>query len=475
MFYRLKDNYILRGWENLPYAVADTRTGESEFLTPQQMQALELCDGEIDVSDIFISETLKELIAEAAEKGTIEQCRKGEALKDFQKYRKYQNRYIRSAHWSITGKCNYKCRHCYMSAPDVNAYEAPHEDIMKIIDMLAECGVMKVSLTGGEALIRKDFFDIVDALLERGIIITRIYSNGALVTENVLRELEKRKIRPGFNISFDGVDGWHDWLRGVEGAQKLTDRAFALCRDMGFSANATVSLHQGNKHTLRDTVNHLASLGVKQIKTAYIAELGEWKTHSDNDNSFGFKDIFQTYLDYIPYFYEDGMPMDILSLAPFFTAGRKYPDKYQIFGYNEEYDPKETFLCTTYRTSIRISPEGRVLTCGMIIGMNIEKVFPAMPETHLRDCINFPEYLRLCNMTAEDFLKAKEECRTCKFTKHCYGGCRGYALIEDENNLMGINKSACEMFKGGWIKKIVETVKKCRPPAECPVKDLSLL
>ncbi|MBQ3394884.1 MAG: radical SAM protein, partial [Synergistaceae bacterium] len=88
-----------------------------------------------------------------------------------------------------------------------NAYEAPHEDIMKIIDMLAECGVMQISLTGGEALIRKDFFEIVDALIERGIIITRIYSNGALVTENVLRELEKRKIRPGFNISFDGVDG----------------------------------------------------------------------------------------------------------------------------------------------------------------------------------------------------------------------------------------------------------------------------
>lgn len=72
---------------------------------------------------------------------------------------------------------------------------------------------MQVSLTGGEALTRRDFFEIVDALLEHGIVITLIYSNGALVNENVLKEFENRKIWPGFNISFDGVEGWHDWLR----------------------------------------------------------------------------------------------------------------------------------------------------------------------------------------------------------------------------------------------------------------------
>ena len=475
MYYRLKDNYILRGWEKLPYAVVDTRTGRADFITGQQMQALELCDGEIDVSNIFIPETLKELIAEAAEKGIIEQCKKGEGFKDIQKYRKYQNRYISSAHWSITGKCNYKCRHCYMSAPDVNAYEAPHEDIMKIIDMLAECGVMSVSLTGGEALIRKDFFEIVDALLERGIIIAQIYSNGALVTENVLRELENRKIRPGFVVSFDGVDGWHDWLRGVKGAQKLTDRAFELCRDMGFSASASMAIHQGNKHTLRATINHLASLGVKGIKTGYISDLGEWKTHGNNNNSFGFKEIFQTYLDYLPYYYgEDNMPMDIF-FTSFFIANKSNPDKYEIIGYNEEYDPEKTLLCPSSRSSANISPEGRVLMCGMMYGMKIEKLFPAMPETHFRDCINFPEHMRLCDMRASDLLKANDECRTCEFTKHCYGGCRGSALIEDENNLMGTLKSLCEMYKGGWIKKIAETVKKCRPGAECPVKDMSLL
>lgn len=474
MYYRLKDEYILRGWDKLPYAVVEKKTGNASFITSKEMQALELCDGEIDVSDVFIPDSLKELIDEAVQKGTVEPCQKGNVLKEIQKYRKYPCRYIRSAHWSITGKCNYKCRHCYMSAPNVNAYEAPHEDIMKIIDMLSECGVMQVSLTGGEALTRKDFFEIVDALIERGIIITQIYSNGALITEKVLNELENRNLHPSFVMSFDGVDGWHDWLRGVPGAQKLTDRAFELCRDMGFSTAASMSIHHGNKDTLRATINHLASLGVRSIKTGYVAELGEWKTHGNNDTSFGFKDIFQVYLDYIPHWYEDGMPMDIF-FTSFFAANRQNPDKYMIISYNEEYDPEETLLCPLSRSSANISPEGRVLMCGMMYGMKIEKFFPAMPETHFRDCVNFPEHMRLCDMRASDLMHANEECRTCRFNRHCKGGCRGSALIEDENNLMGTLRSACEMYKGGWIKKIVDTVQKARPSSECPVKDLSVL
>ena len=241
---------------------------------------------------------------------------------------------------------------------------------------------------------------------------------------------------------------------------------------MGFKAGANMSIHAGNKHTLRATINHLASLGVHSIKTAYNTDLGEWK--SNTGKSLSFKDICQTYLDYIPKYYEDGMPMDIF-FTLFFVADRDDPDHYEIIGYTEEYDPEKNLLCPLSRSSANISPEGRVLMCGMMYGMKIEKLFPAMPETHFRDCINFPEHLRLCDMRASDLMHANEECGTCQFNRHCNGGCRGAALIDDEDNVMGTLKSSCEMYKGGWIKKIVEAVRKARPTAECPVKDLSLL
>lgn len=107
--------------------------------------------------------------------------------------------------------------------------------MISIIPQLAECGIMNVNLTGGEPLVRDDFLEIVDGLLEC------------------------RNIHPEFNMSYDGV-GWYDWMRGIPGTEKAVDRAFALCRDMGFPTGAAMCLHRLNMHTIRESVNHLASL-----------------------------------------------------------------------------------------------------------------------------------------------------------------------------------------------------------------------
>ena len=472
MFYRLKDKYLLRGWDKLPYAIVDSTTGDARFLTPEQMQAMELCAGTVDISMPFIPSDIKHEIANAFNDGLIEECHEGEGLKANQEYKKYPSRYIRSVQWSVTGKCNYRCKHCYMSAPDVHAKELSHEDAMKIIDQLAECGVMSIHITGGEPLIRDDFPEILDALTERGIIIKQICSNGALVNKKFLTELEKRNLHPSFTMSYDGTDGWHDWLRGVNGAEVLVNRAFELCRDMGFRTSANMTLHSGNLYTLRDTVKHIAKLGAGQIKTAFASDMGEWKTKG---KKVSLKDVFQTYLDYLPYYYgEDGMPIKIF-FTSFFIADPSKPDEYEIIGYHDEYDPDETLLCGNARSNSYISPDGRPLMCGLMAGIKAQEDYPTMLEKKFSDCISTPEYMKLIDMRASDFLKINTKCRTCEFTKHCYGGCRGVALMENENDLMGTSETVCEMYKGGWIKKIVETVKKARPTAICPVKDESLL
>ena len=261
MYYRLKDNYILRGWDRLPYAIADTKTGRVIFLNGEDFSAIDFCNGKIDLSLPLISEDTRRIIKNAEKIGIVEECSAGHGLNPNQEYKLYPARYISKAHWSITGKCNFKCRHCFLSAPDAVHGELSHDEIMNIINQLDECGVMSVSLTGGEPLIRSDFLEIVDALIERGIRITHIYSNGALVNERLLDELSSRNIYPEFNMSYDGL-GWHDWLRGIDGAEKMIDRAFSLCRERGFPTGAEMCIHQFNRHTLRESIKHMASLGL---------------------------------------------------------------------------------------------------------------------------------------------------------------------------------------------------------------------
>ena len=257
--YRLRDNYVLRGWDKLPYAAADTSTGNTEFLTAKQFQAVELCDGSVDVSMPYIPDEFRQIISDAEKRGIVEKCEAGQGLRESQQYRKYPSRYIRSVEWSITGKCNYKCRHCYMSAPEPDAYELPHESVMDIVNQLAECGVMSVELTGGEPLIRPDFLEIVDVLREHNIIIEKIKTNGSLVSEKLLYELDRRNVYPEFQISYDGK-GIHDWLRGVAGAEKAADQALIFCRDMGFRTMVGMILHQReHAHTEGDCQSSIGS------------------------------------------------------------------------------------------------------------------------------------------------------------------------------------------------------------------------
>ena len=465
-YYRLKDRFWLRGWERLPYAIVDSETRSASFLNAEEWSALEMCNGSIDIALPVIPDETRAIIAEAEKRGIVEPCEPGHGLTEKQKYHKYPARYIKLAHWSITGKCNYKCRHCYMSAPDAKLGELSHEAVMDIVRQLGDCGIMHVSLTGGEPLVRRDFLELVDALLDRDIVIREIYSNGALVNEKLLDDLDKRNIKPEFNMSFDGV-GWHDWLRGVPGAEAAVDRAFALCRDRGFSTAAEMTLHQGNKHTLRESVNHMASLGVRSVKTNPVANVGAW-LEGGYGEAIGIKELFQLYLDYIPQYYEDGMPMGIM-LGGFFMTNPKQPNHFDIPVYKPVCEPETFCLCGHARLNMYISPEGRTLPCMSFSSVDIQNEFPLITEDGLAKCITDSRYMRLIDARGSEFFALHEDCKNCRYALRCYGGCRAEALEADKTDLMGKAPVTCEIFRGGWVEKIIETVKKIRPEAESPV------
>ncbi len=115
MYYRLKENYLLRGWEKLPYALVDTNTGSALFINSSEMEALRLCDGSVDLSLPLIPQKIRDMIPLIKKNGIIEACSPGERILPKQAYKQYPARYIRTAHWSVTGRCNYRCKHCYMS------------------------------------------------------------------------------------------------------------------------------------------------------------------------------------------------------------------------------------------------------------------------------------------------------------------------------------------------------------------------
>jgi radical SAM protein with 4Fe4S-binding SPASM domain len=454
MKYILNEGFALRGWQKLPFALFTPNFGVS-FFDKDAFVALSACDGEIDC-DKF-EEKYRNLINEAVKNNIVRALGENEssALSDWQKYRTYNSRYIKTAHWSITGACNYKCRHCYMSAPDAKYGQLSTEKILSIADELAECGIRNVSITGGEPLVRKDFWQVLDRLLSHGINITTIYSNGKLVTPELLDEFDKRGIKPEFNMSFDGV-GYHDWLRGVPGAEVAVNEAFALCQKRGFPTGAELTLHQRNKHTLRESINHLASLGVAHLKTNPAGLSGNWvKNHGDDH--LDIDECFEIYLDYIPHWFEDGKPMGIM-LGGFFMGSRN-SEKYHIPAqkFNGSEKNCKQCVCGHARLVMYIAADGKILPCMSLSGMDIQEKFPSLTEHSLAQCITDSYYMKLITTKVDEFLEHNaDKCGKCEHKFVCGGGCRASALTTTPDDILAPDEMFCKIFKGGYIPRIKE-------------------
>ena len=65
-----------------------------------------------------------------------------------------------SAHMDITWKCNERCVHCYLDHEGKN--EMSTAEIKDAIRQLSECGTFFLSISGGEPLLRRDCFEILE-------------------------------------------------------------------------------------------------------------------------------------------------------------------------------------------------------------------------------------------------------------------------------------------------------------------------
>jgi len=120
--------------------------------------------------------------------------------------------------WNFTHCCNLKCKHCYENSdatflPD----ELTTEEAKKAIDHFAEIGVVGIAFSGGEPLIRKDFFEIARYAKKKGFYVS-VASNGVLITPETARKL--KNCVEYIEISLDGFEKEHDTFRGVPGSWK---------------------------------------------------------------------------------------------------------------------------------------------------------------------------------------------------------------------------------------------------------------
>ena len=136
--------------------------------------------------------------------------------------------------WELTYACNLACVHCLSSSGQRDERELTTAEAKAVLDELAALQVFYINIGGGEPMIRRDFFELVEHATSIGIGV-KFSTNGAFIDERNAARLTAMDYLD-IQISLDGTDAaTNDAVRG-EGSYATARRAMDNLRNAGFGA-----------------------------------------------------------------------------------------------------------------------------------------------------------------------------------------------------------------------------------------------
>lgn len=156
--------------------------------------------------------------------------------------------------WEVTRACALVCRHCRATAqPKAHPLQLTTEEGFRLLDRMAEFGNQPiVVLTGGDALMRRDIFDLVGYGLNKGLRVSLSPSATALVKPSTLRRLKEAGLSR-ISFSLDGArPRTHDAFRGVKGSFEHTLKCINDAVNAGLSLQINTAITRYSVPELED-------------------------------------------------------------------------------------------------------------------------------------------------------------------------------------------------------------------------------
>ena len=186
--------------------------------------------------------------------------------------------------WNSTKTCNLRCRHCYMES-DNRKYsdELTTDEAKKFIDDLADFNVPVLLFSGGEPLIRPDFFELAEYAASKNVRPT-LSTNGTLITREVAQRI--KDIGVGYvGISLDGLKEINDKFRGVEGAYELAMRGIENCVAVGQRVGLRFTINQHNFRDLDNIFDFIEEKKINRVCFYHLVYSGRGNQMMDEDVS----------------------------------------------------------------------------------------------------------------------------------------------------------------------------------------------
>lgn len=129
--------------------------------------------------------------------------------------------------FELTARCNMNCVHCYLQNVH-DTKELSYDKIIEIIDILYEKGIVFLTFTGGEILLRKDFVDIYLYAKKKGFLV-ELFTNGYLFDDKIIDALAEY---PPLLVDISLYGASENTYRKVTGLQNAFARVIQNCKKL---------------------------------------------------------------------------------------------------------------------------------------------------------------------------------------------------------------------------------------------------
>jgi len=164
-----------------------------------------------------------------------------------------------SAHFDLTWRCNERCVHCYLDHDDHG--EVTTTEVKDILDQLAAAGTFFLILSGGEPVMRKDFFEIVE-YARRLLFSVKIKTNGILIGEREAARLRELAVEVVQISVYSHRSEVHDAITKAPGSLQRTLRAIRFLRDQGLKVIIAGVMMRQNMRDYKEVQRMAEELGV---------------------------------------------------------------------------------------------------------------------------------------------------------------------------------------------------------------------